>query len=332
MTVPSFEEWRSDHAECGQISIAHPDRLIATLAARQHGVVSRGQLLDAGVTGRALDWRLANGRLLRLHRGVFAVGHARLTREGRWLAAVLASGPGAVLSHRSAAALHDLRPDNRSRLDVTTPRRRASTAKIDVHARRPLDPADRTVIDGVPVTSVSRTLVDLAGVVATDQLVSALREADRRRTFDLLAIEAALERTRGRRGSGQAAMHAALAEVRARAAQLTRSRLEDRFAVLTERSGLPTPRTNVWFADHQFEVDALWDAERVAVELDSWREHGTRDAFHRDRRKANALTLEGWRVLRFTHDDVTRRPAAVAEQLRAALGRCASGSPPGGAA
>lgn len=129
----------------------------------------------------------------------------------------------------------------------------------------------------------------------------------------------------GRRGIGHAAMRAALAETRARAAHLTRSRLELRLLAIAERAALPSPRTNVWCHDHAFEVDAVWTSERIAVELDGWRDHRTRDAFHRDRRKANALTLDGWRVLRFTHDDLTRRPAQVAEQLRAAL---AGGSRP----
>ncbi|ADB50139.1 type IV toxin-antitoxin system AbiEi family antitoxin domain-containing protein [Conexibacter woesei] len=224
MTGARFEDRRIDHGVRGRSDTAHPDHTIAALAARQHGVVSRGQLRDAGVTGRALDWRLTNGRLLRLHPGVYAAGHARLTRNGHWLAAVLATGPGAVLSHRSAAALHDLRPDNRRAIDVTTAAHRIGSARIVVHARRSLDARDVASVDGVPVTTVARTLVDLAEVVPPDQLTNALRAADRQRTFDLRAIEAALERTRGRRGSGHAVMHAALAEVRARAAQLTRSR------------------------------------------------------------------------------------------------------------
>lgn len=270
--------------------------------------------------------RLRNGRLLLLHPGVYAAGHARLRDEGCWLAAVLAVGPGAVLSHRSAAALHGLRPHNGGEIDVATAAHRAGSGKVRAHGRQRLDPADTTVLDAIRVTTVSRTLVDLAGVVPRDQLLAALRRADEQRTFDLHSIEAALERTRGRRGGGHAAISAALAELRDRAGELTRSRLEIRFLSLVERAGLPRPRTNVWFPHEQFEVDACWPAARIAVELDSWRHHGTRDAFHRDRRKANALTLLGWTVLRFTHDDVVRRSGEVAAHLHTALANAVRGS------
>lgn len=301
--------------------------MIGELAARQHGVVARRQLLGAGITARMVEWRVQRGRLLRLHAGVYAVGHAQLRREGRWLAAVLASGPRAVLSHRSAAALHGLRPHSGSEIDVATPAHRAGVAGVRLHARRRLDRADWTQIDAVPVTTVARTLVDLAGFVPADQLLRALRRAEELRSFDLHAIEAALARTSGRAGRGHAAMRAALAEARARGTQLTRRELEERFLTLVTRAGLPQPHTNVWFPDHAFEVDALWREPHVAVELDGWEHHRTRHAFHRDRSKSNTLTLEGWTVLRFTHDDVVRRPAETAAAIRAALARGASPGP-----
>ncbi|MDW5596057.1 DUF559 domain-containing protein [Conexibacter stalactiti] len=304
------------------------DRVIGELAAGQHGVVSRSQLLGAGLGAKPIASRVRNGRLLRLHPGVYAVGHAQLRREGRWLAAVLASGPGAVLSHRSAASLHGLRPHNGAAIDVATAAHRTGLDGIRLHARQRLDDADRTRADGMPVTTVARTLVDLAGIVPADQLLRALRRAEELRSFDLRTIEAALARTAGRRGRGHAAMHAALNEARARATQLTRRELEERFLTLVTRARLPQPRTNVWFPAHAFEVDALWREPRVAVELDGWEHHRTRDAFHRDRSKSNTLTLEGWTVLRFTHDDVVRRPAETAAALRAALARGASSSVP----
>jgi very-short-patch-repair endonuclease len=304
------------------------DRLIGALASKQHGVVSRRQLLDAGLGEKPIASRVRNSRLLRLHRGVYAVGHAELRREGRWLAAVLASGPDAVLSHRSAASLHGLRPFSGTAIDVATPVHRASAPGIRVHARQRLDAADCTRLSGVPVTTVARTLVDLAGVVPADHLLRALRRAEELRTFDLHAIEAALARTSGRPGRGHAAMRAALAEARARATQLTRRALEERFLTLVTRARLPQPRTNVWFPALDFEADALWPEERVAVELDGWEHHRTRDAFHRDRAKANTLTLAGWTVLRFTHDDVVRRPAPTAAAIRAALAGGAPRRPP----
>jgi very-short-patch-repair endonuclease len=303
--------------------------VIRALAARQHGVVARRQLLAAGLTPKLVDGRVG-GALIALHPGVYAVGHARLVREGRWLAAVLASGPQAVLSHRSAAALHGLRPQNGGPIEVSTPaHRRRRAGSILLHARVGLTPSDRTALGSVPVTTVARTLVDLAGVVPADQLLRALRRAEELRSFDLHAIEAALARTSGRPGRGHAAMRAALAEARARATQLTRRELEERFLALVGRARLPQPRTNVWFPAHDFEVDALWREARVAVELDGWEHHRTRDAFHRDRAKANALTLEGWTVLRFTHDDVVRRPARTAAAIGTALAAAgASHRPP----
>ncbi len=212
---------------------------------------------------------------------------------------MLAAGPQAVLSYRSAAALHGLRPHG-GPFEVSTPVNRRGVAGVELHARRPLAPADRTIVDGVPVTSVARTLVDLAGVLPTDGLLAALRRAEELRTLDLTAIEAALARTRGRGGSGHAAMRAALAELRARATQVTRRELEARFLTLLRSERLPRPRTNVWFAEHSFEVDVLWREPAVAVELDGWEHHRTRHAFQRDRDKANTLALEGWTVLRFT--------------------------------
>jgi predicted transcriptional regulator of viral defense system len=298
------------------------DRVVTDLAARQHGVVGRQQLEAAGLSPRMLRTRAGDGRLLVLHRGVYAVGHAQLRPEGRWLAAVLACGPGALLSHRSAAALHGLRPANASRIEVSTVWHRASSPGIRVHGRRRLAPEDGAVVRGVPVTTVERTLVDLAEVLRPEQLLQALGAAEEARSADVHAIERALARVRGRPGRGHAAMRAALDEMRARGGDRTRSDMEELFLALVARAGLPRPRTNVWFPAPDgggVEVDAVWRSERVAVELDSWRHHRGRDAFQRDRTKGNALTLEGWTVLRFTWADVRTRPAHVAATVTRAL-------------
>jgi very-short-patch-repair endonuclease/predicted transcriptional regulator of viral defense system len=293
------------------------DREIAALAARQHGVVAISQLTAMGVSRTVALHRARSGLLVPLHRGVYAVGHRRLRREGFWLAAVLAMGPDAALSHRDAAALHQLRPANHERIEVTTPADRRGTRRIAVYPRRQLDPLDVTTVNAILVTSVARTLVDLADVLPATRLGPVVSEAERRGVFDLNAVEAALARTRHRRGRGSAALRAVLDEHRRRGTQLTRSELEERFAALVEAAGLPRPQTNRWIGD--FEVDAVWPERRLAVELDGWAFHRDRHAFERDRIKANALIAKGWTVLRYTHDAVVRRPAEIAAQLAAML-------------
>lgn len=180
-------------------------------------MVARRQLLAAGVVSSTIGRRVDSAHLIQLHRGVYAVGHARLTREGRWMAAVLAVGRGAVLSHRDAAALHGLRPPgDHVRTHVTTLAHAASTAAIQVHRTTVLDAhRDFAAVDGIPATSVARTLVDLAGVVKPELLAKALEQAERRNVLDAQAIEALLERTRGRHGRGHAAIRGALAQLAA---------------------------------------------------------------------------------------------------------------------
>ena len=260
---------------------------------------------------------MATGALSCLHPGVYAFGHRRLRREGHWLAAVLAVGPGAALSHREAAALHGLLSSNRSRVDVTTTRRTAARAGIEVHHTTVLGASDLAVVDGIPVTTVERTLIDLAAVVTRDRLAKALREAEHLRVVDVSELRDAMHRTRTRKGSGHALLTAVLEEHRKRGVQLTRSPLEDRFLSLLGGHGLPRPLAN--FHADGMEVDACWPAHRLAVELDGWARHKDRHAFQRDRDKGNALTRAGWRLLRFTHDDVVRRPAETAEQIRQLL-------------
>jgi predicted transcriptional regulator of viral defense system len=200
---------------------------LTELANSQHGVVARRQLGALGLSATMVRDRIERGLLRRLHRGVYAVGHRRLTTNGHALAAVLAIGPGAVLSHRDAARLHDLRPGNHRQTDVTTTRRGCqSTDSIRVHRTTVLTPADVTTVNGIPVTSVARTLVDLAGVVPLDHLAKAVNEAERLRIFDLSALEAAMGRTQQRTGGGHRAIAAALARYRERRLELTRIETE----------------------------------------------------------------------------------------------------------
>jgi len=297
------------------------DRVIARLAARHYGVVVRWQLFDAGLTARMIDRRVASGRLLPLHRGVYAVGHDRLTRDGHWLAAVLAAGPGAVLSHREAAALHGLRPSSRPTVDVTVAGQRRVRG-VQVHRVGRLDAADVTAVAGIPVTTVARTLVDLADVVPPQALRKVLDEAERSHRLDVRAVEAALERTRGRAGGGRERVRSALAELAATGTTVTRSDLEDRFLALLDAHGLPRPLTNHWI--ETMEVDAYWSATNVVVELDGWGPHRTRRAFQDDRERSAELTAAGYTVLRFAYEHVVRRPAWVAAQVRRVLAQAAA--------
>jgi very-short-patch-repair endonuclease len=274
-------------------------------------------MTSLGVTSSMIEKRIARKSLLRLHRGVYAVGHDQLRREGRWLAAVLAVGPEAVLSHRDAAGLHGLRPANHVKVDVTTPSRgRGSHPQIEVHHAK-LDPLDATVVRGIPVTTVARTLVDLAGILPKDHLAKALSRAELDRMLDVRAIEAALDRTRGRKGPGHAALRAALAIQGDHGPIVTRSELEDRFLSLIDASKLPRPRMN--FHVEGLEVDACWPERRLVVELDGYAHHRDRRTFQRDREKGNALTRAGWKVFRYTYDDVVRRPGRTAAELAVEL-------------
>jgi predicted transcriptional regulator of viral defense system len=177
------------------------DLAISRVAERQHAVISLTQLKRLGLSASAVRGRAASGRLHRIHRGVYAVGHARLTQRGHWMAAVLAYGPAARLSHRSAALLN-LRADNRHRTDVSVPSRSArSRPGIDVHRTTTLTARDCTTVDGIPCTSVARTLLDLAEVVPPRQAERAIEQAEFLRLFDLRAVEDVLARANGRPGA-----------------------------------------------------------------------------------------------------------------------------------
>lgn len=301
----------------GEINTPHAERVIRAFAARQHGVVSKRQLLAAGLSPKMIERRCAAGRLIPVHRGVYAVGHASLRREGLWLAAVLAAGPGAALSHRDAATLHGLLHGNAPRIDVTTPGQRRVPG-VRIHARRVLDAKDMITVQGIPTTTISRTLVDLAEVLPHQRLRKALEEADRAGALDVNDIEDALRRTRGRRGGGHATLVAALEAHDGRETRITRSELEDRFLALLDAHAIPRPQTNANIDG--LEVDAYWPDAGLVVELDGYAFHRTRAAFQHDRERTNALTLAGYTVLRFTYGDVMLRAAETAARVTRARG------------
>src|SRR4051794_5121426 len=232
------------------------------------------------------------------------------------MAAVLAAGPDARLSHRDAAALWDLRATAHSRIDVSVPgsglRGRAG---LNVYRTAPWHPDDCANRRGIPVTSVARTLLDLAEVVALRALQHAFEEAERLRLADVRAIEAVASRGHGRRGVG--ALAAVLAEPRTRPPSDTRSELERRFVDLIASTGLPPPATNVLVEG--FLVDAVWPRQRLVVELDGRRCHQTRAAFERDRIRDAALQVAGYRILRITGRRLHREPHVVGATIRARL-------------
>jgi REase_MTES_1575 len=291
------------------------DNAVADLADRQHGVVSRSQLAGARLGRGAIGLRLAQGRLHRVHSAVFAVGHRRLTAEGYLMAAVLAGGRGAVLSHRSAAAHWGIRPSQATRTDVTTPRKLRSRGGLRFHCCC-LPEDEVSVRDGIPVTTVARTLFDLAGVVPRRQFERAVNEAEIRRLWDALSLADLLERHPRRPGA--AAIRALIEEPDG---GITREELEERFAVFLEGAGLPRAATNLSMrvSGRWIEADCVWREQRLIVELDSHTYHGTRASFESDRARDRALTAAGWRVMRVTWRQLHDEPDALAEDLRAAL-------------
>ncbi len=292
------------------------DRELARLAARQHGVVSRIQLRAAGLGDGAIGHRVRAGRLHPIHRAVYAVGHPLLSDRGRFLAAVLACGDGAVLSHRSAAALWGIQPLAPRAVDVTIPVQsgRSQRRGVTVHRTRRLPPSEVRRKDGIPVTSPARTLVDLAEVVADRPLERALDEGERLGLIKPQAVQAAIEGNPGRIGA--ATLSSVLDRHRA-GSTLTRSELEELFRALCEAHGLPRPAVNVRLG--RFRPDFLWREQRLIVETDGTETHLTRAAFERDRIRDAELTAAGFRVVRFSYDRITREPAAVATTLRALL-------------
>lgn len=294
---------------------AQRERAIQELAARQHGVISLSQLKSLGLGRSGVQRRVAAGKLQRLHRGVYAIGLGRRSVEATYLAAVLACGPGAVLSHRSAADHLGLRPCSRRAVDVTAPGRSGKQREgIDVHRATGLDERDVKAVRGIPTTTVARTLLDLATAIDKTALERAVEQAEKLRIFDLAAVVDVTTRAGNRRAASK--LNDAIAAYTPEPA-FTRSELEKRFLALCRAAGVPLPRTNnVTRSD---EIDFTWPDRRLMVEADSLRHHGTRAAFERDRRRDQQLTAAGWRVVRFTWRQVHDAPAEVAATLRSLL-------------
>jgi very-short-patch-repair endonuclease len=285
------------------------DREIAGIAGRQHGIVTRAQLIAAGLDASTIGRRVDTARLHLLYRGVYAVGHRPPSPHARAMAAVLACGPGAVLSHRSAAALWGI-GRWRSEVDVTA-KTKHTRPSVRVHRSRTLQQDDITHHHGIPVTTPARTLLDLAGVLDDASLTRAVNEARLQRQLNLTDLAALLTRSPGR-ATKRLRPHVD------HATQPTRSHFEDAFLTFTERYRLPRPEVNQLVAG--YEVDMLWRDQRVIVELDGWRYHGGKAQFDHDREKDAALLTAGFPVVRVTWERLAGAPDREASRLRRLLG------------
>jgi very-short-patch-repair endonuclease len=287
------------------------DRAIGALAEGQYGLVTRAQLSELGLDADAIDYRLELGRLRPVHRGVYTVGHRLLTQHGRWLAAVLACGEGAVLSHRAAAGLWGLR--NETRLEVTAPRGRHARRRVRVH-RIDLPPDETTTHHRIPTTTVPRTMLDLSAAVSRDELRSMMRQAETNRLTDPLTLADLMERYPRRPGIANAR---AVYDEAQRGMGITKKELEHRFQSFLLNAALPVPQTNAWIEG--YEVDCVWREKRLIVELDSRAFHDTPQAFEADRLRDRTLSARGWRVIRITWRQLHDQPAEVEADLRKLL-------------
>lgn len=271
--------------------IRAPDARAAEIARRQHGVVTLDHLRDCGLSPTAVRERVRAGRLHRLHRSVYAVGHIAPSNERRWMAAVLAVGGTAVLSHRSAAELWGLLPPRFGAVDASFPGRGGKRKRQGIRIHRPasLEPTEITKVHDIPVTSPARTLTDLRRVVSAGELRHAIRQAD------FLGLPTGPDVASDR----------------------TRSELERQFLRLCTRYDLPKPAVNMQIGT--MTVDFCWMEARLVVETDGYRAHRGRQAFEHDRARDLRLKRLGYETVHLSYRQVFDEPVAVIAALRPAL-------------
>lgn len=295
------------------------DLAVTWVASRQHGVVAGEQLVGCGLSASAIKHRVHRGRLIRLHRGVFAVGHDAISPQGRILAAVLAAGPGALASHMSAAVLHRITPAGGPRdvglrpVDVTitggrSPRHRDGLRR---HVTGALDPRDLRWVGPIPTTSPARTALDVAAWAGERAGERVLAGALQQRISSLSEVRSLLSRSYGHHGVG------ALSRIVDLGPRFDHSVAERLLLELVRRARLLEPRTNVRVVG--FEVDALWSGLRVVAEFDSVEFHGDLLAFRRDRRKSAALQAAGYDVVPVVWTDLVDAPESVAATIASVL-------------
>jgi hypothetical protein len=292
------------------------DRDIFELASGQHGVFDRDQLLELELSTREVDYRLEVGRLHVVHREVYSLGPVEWT-HGRWMAAVLAGGHDAVLSHRSALELWGIVEGWSLPHHVTLPRACRGRPDLRFH-RSPIPEDERTTVEGIPVTTVPRAILDCAATLTERRVERLINQADFLHLHDVLSLPDLLERYPRRAGSR--AVRAALVR-RGAGATVTRSDLEEKFVEFIDGNGLTRPEINapLMLDGRQIEVDALWRTERVAVELDSRQFHNTPGAFEADRLRDRRLSAARWRPVRITWRQLHEEPSAVARDLKRLL-------------
>lgn len=275
-------------------------------------MATRPDLLELGVTRRQIERRLESGRITALHEGVYLLAPVAppLAHE---LAAVLACGPGAVLSHASAGHVWSLIPHvpKPPRPEVTIPGRDVRPPRVRVHRVRSFGPGETTTHKHIPITTAARTLLDLAPTLEPRQLEQAMAEALRRRLTRPAALHSLLARCSGRPGVPK------LRSLLEGNPAFTRSELEERFLALVREASLPAPELNA--ALDPYEIDFLWREERLALEADSWDFHSDRKAFEEDRRRDANLVARGYRVIRVTWRQIAEEPLAVIARVAAAL-------------
>jgi very-short-patch-repair endonuclease len=283
---------------------------VQALAGRQHGIVKRKQVREAGLSRQGVRRRVEAGWLVPRHDGVYAVGHVALTNHSHLIAAVYACGEEALASHRAAAKLWGIVRGSQP-LEVTAPRGCKPKNRFILHRSRLIHEEDRALLDNIPVTSLARTLVDLADVLTEKRLANAVNEAEMKGLFDLRQVERVLERLPGRKGRHK--LNRVLAAYRP-VQPFFRSRNERFVHDLCREHGLPTPRVNTWV--HTQEVDFYWPEAELALEFDGGAVHRTTKAFYEDRERDRALAAKGIHVVRATDRD---DPVALAKELQAIL-------------
>jgi len=288
------------------------EKKLAELASRSHGVVTRQELLSAGLTRNEIASRIRHGGLIRVHRGVFRVGHVAPSLEARYLAGVKACGEKSLLAGSAAAHLFGLLKRPPSLPEVLTASQRRPKGVVARRARRS-DLTDGTVWRDIPVTNIPRTLVDLAAVLAEEDLARAFHEAAVRHRIRPDRVEAVLSRRHNWPGARK------LRRVIWGETPVTLSRLESRFLDCLRAASLPQPDVNRRIGRRY--VDCRWPGHRLTVELDSYRYHGTRHAWEQDLEREREARARGDEFRRYTWRDVDEDPEPMVADLRGLLGR-----------
>jgi very-short-patch-repair endonuclease len=286
------------------------DRIIERIASRSHGVVTRRELLDAGVSRHEIEHRLRTGSLIRTYRGVFRVGHRAPSLEASYVAAVRACGERALLAGRAAGHFYGLARGAAPPPEVLAPGSRRVSG-IRVRQTREIDPRDATVHRGIPITSLPRTLVDLAGLVSGQELAGACHEAGVRYGTTPKQVRELLDRRRTSRGAGR------LRRILDGDDPITISKLERNFLELVREAGLPLPVTNKSAGGRR--VDCRWPEARLTVEIDGYRYHRSRHAWERDRLREREARARGDEFRRYTWADVHDEPQSTVAELRRLL-------------